>query len=772
MAEFNAGLKDKLAVLKANFATKLPAKINAIDDAVQNITDADDPDKRRAAFADLQSMAHKLAGSAGTYGLMTIGHTARNLELLCVAIGTRGDFPDDAEIREIRDLVELLRHGETQASGSALAQEGAAPDVLPMPSKIIPAEQKKKLILVDDDEDQASILAQRLGNFGYAVHTLGDPSTLGQLIKDVSPDAVIMDIVFPDGNDEGLSVVNQLREHGNLTCPVIFISARNDFSTRLKAIRCGADGFIAKPIHIIELVDALDNLINADDRPPFRILVVDDDPDMTAFCATVLERDGHIVSVLNDPASAAESIVNFEPDAVILDIAMPYCSGFELAKVIRQINDRMLQLPIMFLSAHSEIENRQKAAWAGAEDFISKPVDAEHLSITVRARVERARILRALFDRLRAGEERFNSITESANEAIVSVNEHGLIVSWNPSAELIFGYMATEVLGRSITMLIPEELREAHIAGFQRAITSGLTMSGTTELIALRKDGSSFPMDLSLSSWRDQDRMLFAASVRDISMRKEHEAALHRAMSQTKKANMAKSEFLSSMSHELRTPMNAIMGFAQLLQFNPKEKLTARQDDSVAQILSAGEHLLELISDLLDLSRIEAGKVDLSPETVEVVTILDTCVKLLTELATARNIEIAISVDADSKLTVFADERRLKQVLLNLLSNAIKYNNEGGSVVIDCHNTPQHMARFSITDTGNGISQANQKYLFQPFSRLGAEISKTEGTGIGLVVCKDLIELMNGSIGCTSIVGQGTTFWFELPVADSTDAAL
>jgi len=237
------------------------------------------------------------------------------------------------------------------------------------------------------------------------------------------------------------------------------------------------------------------------------------------------------------------------------------------------------------------------------------------------------------------------------------------------------------------------------------------------------------------------------------------------AVESADKANLAKSEFLSSMSHELRTPLNAILGFAQMLEFNPKEPLSGLQKESVDHIMKGGQHLLELINDILDLARIEAGKVELSIENISPTKILEECLSLIVNMAEARGINISTPDAAQEIPLVLADHTRFKQVLLNFMSNAVKYNQENGTVFIDFTETGNDMLRISVTDTGEGISEVQQKELFKPFSRLGAENTEIEGTGIGLVVCKDLIDLMNGTVGMESEVGKGSSFWFELPLS-------
>ena len=240
-------------------------------------------------------------------------------------------------------------------------------------------------------------------------------------------------------------------------------------------------------------------------------------------------------------------------------------------------------------------------------------------------------------------------------------------------------------------------------------------------------------------------------------------AALRASEEKAAAANKAKTEFLSSMSHELRTPMNAILGFAQLLQTEPAAPLNANQHRFVEQILKAGRHLLELINEVLDLARIEAGKLVLSVEPVSVAQVLAECLPLIHTLARERQVSVAQAASRE-RLRVMADYVRLKQALLNLLSNAVKYNRPGGTVSVEVARRGAGV-RIAVVDTGIGIPREMQAELFQPFQRLAQNAPEVEGTGIGLALTKKLVDAMGGTIGFESAWGSGSTFWVELPAA-------
>jgi len=385
------------------------------------------------------------------------------------------------------------------------------------------------------------------------------------------------------------------------------------------------------------------------------------------------------------------------------------------------------------------------------------------------------------------------AILNSANFSSIATDERGVIQIFNVGAERMLGYAAREVVNRITPADIsdPDELvARAKALSFELAtpIAPGFEalvfkarrgIEDVYELTYLRKDGSRLPAVVSVTALQDAAGVIIgylligtdntarqqveAERARLDTVLRESHIELQRAKEVAEQANLAKSDFLSSMSHELRTPLNAILGFAQLMETD-SPRPTARQKDSIEQILQAGWYLLALINEVLDLALIESGKLSLSPEPMSLVELLADCQAMIEPQAQLNGIQVHFPA-LEGPWLVRADRTRVKQVLVNLLSNAIKYNRVGGQVDLRCNEMLSGSVRITVQDTGEGLASEKLAQLFQPFNRLGQEAGAQEGTGIGLVVSKRLVELMGGTIGVESTVGVGSLFWFELDAA-------
>jgi len=382
---------------------------------------------------------------------------------------------------------------------------------------------------------------------------------------------------------------------------------------------------------------------------------------------------------------------------------------------------------------------------------------------TARKQVEAEQ--RQLDQRLRDQQFYTRSLIESNIDALMTTDPSGIITDVNKQMEALTGCTRHELIGARFKNYFTDPDRA------EAAIKRVLSEKQITdyELTACAQDGKETVVSYNATTFYDRDGKLqgvFAAA-RDITERKRLDQALQdknteleRAKFLAEKANHAKSDFLSSMSHELRTPLNAILGFAQLLEAGSPPP-TAAQFERLHQIIKAGWYLLELINQILDLAVIESGKLSLSREPVSLIDVISECQAITESQAQQRGIKLTF-FPFDNAWYANADRTRVKQVLINLLSNAIKYNCEHGTVEVKCTESPPEHLRISIKDSGEGLPPEKLAQLFQPFNRLGQESGSVEGTGIGLVVTKQLVELMEGRIGVESTVGVGSEFWIEL----------
>jgi PAS domain S-box-containing protein len=379
-------------------------------------------------------------------------------------------------------------------------------------------------------------------------------------------------------------------------------------------------------------------------------------------------------------------------------------------------------------------------------------------------------------------ESRFRKLLEAAPDAIIEVDEEGRIVLLNAVTEELFGYSRQELIGQSVDTLIPDPLRCRHSDHRAKYWTGPVTrpMGQGLTLYAKRKDDTQLPVEISLSPLDSKDGLRVMAVIRDVSERQRVEEKIRtmneqftRALSETndqleirnqevERANRLKSEFLASMSHELRTPLHTIIGFSQLLEEQAHGDLNEKQQRFLAHVLQDSRHLLELINDILDLSKVEAGELELNPAPFDFAAALEEVLSSLRPAAKVKEIEIDNRTSV--KCTMHADRVRFKEVLYNLLNNATKFTPHGGLIWVEA-TAKDSLLHISVTDTGVGIPANEQEAVFDKFYQAGATTKGVrEGTGLGLAITRRLVEQHGGTIHVESQLGEGSRFTFTIPI--------
>ncbi len=546
-------------------------------------------------------------------------------------------------------------------------------------------------------------------------------------------------------------------------------------------------------------------------QAPVEILIVDDRPENLLALEAILEPLGQVLVRAHSGDEALRLLLTHDFAMILLDVQMPGINGFETARLVKS-RERTKYIPIIFLTAISKDEEYIFEGYSvGAVDYMAKPFQPDILRSKVNVFVDLFQKQRQLaaqqqllaesqrrelelrhMRELWESEARFSEIVGSAMDAIVVFDADDRITLFNAAAERMFCEQASKAIGSNVRKYFPEPLGKETLericqrsmvqAEGERAIEQP-EAEHVLSLTGLRATSEQFPIEATASCLDMQGKRTYTLIVRDISERRRAEMAvreqatsLEHAMTELKQLNdelgerqaeleramAARSRFYASMSHELRTPINAVLGYSTLLLENIYGPLNEKQAEGITRTHKAAKHLLELVNDVLDLSKIEAGKIDLRLQPVHFPTLIDDLFVTVRPLADQHQSTLALE-HAGEPTKVISDPRRLRQILLNLLSNAIKF---GRSKPIRVRSTPQAGGGIviEVADEGEGIATADHEKIFDEFVQLG-KTQLTEGTGLGLPISRRLAEMLHGTLEVDSDVGRGSIFRLTLPAS-------
>ncbi len=577
------------------------------------------------------------------------------------------------------------------------------------------------------------------------------------------------------------------------TNKVLSASEINNLGSWVKQLRqeIAENSIVAIPA--LPQTPALQNMPHAEAK----ILVVDDDPLLQSFLQTLLSPWGLKAIALNDPRQFWETLKAVTPDMLILDIELPHINGIELCQQVRN-DPQWSELPILFLTVHSDAEIVNQVFSVGADDFVSKPIVGPELVTRLVNRLERVKLRQriaqtyqkpeakaALYkakselelrvaertaelisvnqrlqselderqrtqEELRFSQARFARILDIADDAIISLDATQRITLFNQGAEKIFGYSAQEVIGQYLDMLLPLRFVQAHrqhVVEFGKSPHPARKMGERREIYGYRKDGTEFPAEASISKLDMGKEIVYTVILRDVT--------------ESKQIERMKDEFISVVSHELRTPLTSIHGSLGMLA-SGLLSTDSEQGKRLLQIATdSTERLVRLINDILDIERIESGKVKMELQTSNIADLIAQAVNVMQPLADKAGVKLSISSLA---IPLRVDPDRVVQTLTNLLSNAIKFSDAGSTVWLMAQQQADAVL-LTVKDTGRGIPNDKLDSIFERFQQVDSSDSRNhDGTGLGLAICKSIVQQHSGRIWVESTLGEGSNFYFTLPI--------
>lgn len=804
--ESNQNIKSKVSTTKSNHQTSAQQTLTAIallwqkfkgrvDEQVNVLVQTANALTQNNLNSELrisaQQEAHTLAGSLGTFGFEEGSKLARKIEKLLKDNQVLGDI----EIAKINSFVQ------------ALVKELEQPPHPQANKSINTQDESSLLLIIDKDTNVIEQIAQESTNRNLKFTVATNLDVARSKIYQEHPHIILLDPSISKDWADSLGLLVELKRC-KPAVPVIVLTKETDFSNRLLVARSGVYKFLQKPILPSLVIDTVSQVLHQADFAEAKILAVDDDPKILALLQTLLSPWGIKVYTLSDPKCFWETFKTTKPDLLILDVEMPEANGIELCQVVRNDPD-WSDLPILFLTVHTDADVVNQVFSVGADDFVSKPIVGPELVTRIINRLERIKLRRRMSEgheaaeialrnsqesllrtkeelelrivrctnelnqanynlqselekrlqsqeALRTSQALFSGIVGIADDAIISIDSKQCITLFNSGAEKIFGYEAREVLGKPLDILLPKRYRQVHqnhVSEFGSYQNHARRMAERQEIYGQRKDGSEFPAEASISKLKLGESTVYTVYLQDISERKQIERM--------------KDEFVSVVSHELRTPLTSIHGSLGMLASGLIHS-DSEQGKRLLQIATdSTERLVRLINDILDIERIESGRVKMEKQTCNVADLITEAVNTMQPIADKAHVSLNVH---SLPINIWADSDRIIQTLTNLLSNAIKFSKQGSCIDLKIQQQ-ENLALFTVCDSGRGIPQDKLESIFERFQQVDASDSrKQDGTGLGLAICKSIVQQHDGRIWVESVVGQGSTFYFTIPISQSTIA--
>ncbi len=507
------------------------------------------------------------------------------------------------------------------------------------------------------------------------------------------------------------------------------------------------------------------------------VILVDDQPSNIVLLRLFIEDLEINIYEAESGYNALELFKTTEFALILLDISMPGIDGFETLERIRNIIEPE-KIPTIFISAYSITESRiLQGIEDGAIDFVQKPINKSILCGKVKQYIDQYRKQKELDNlvkelefsniRLRESENRFRNITHAANDSIIVLDENLRITFWNRASKQIFGYLKPEAFNEEITNLLIARKSYDKFLNILYSVVNNPDkgMQNNEEIIAKNKIGYEFPVEISLAPIKTgKKKNNIVLVIRDISQRKRMEREALKARD-LREANKVMKEFIDNVSHEMRTPMNAVLGISQMILKHSSSNLTEQQIEGLNLINTSGSRLLNLINDVLDISKIESRVVKVENEEFDFYKFITTLKSVVLNLIETKDVRFVIRMSKDIPEKIFADQKKLNQILINLLGNSVKFT-EKGKIALSVHRIKNYLF-FEIFDTGIGISEEDQKKVFDRFHQVdGSNAKYHKGTGLGLNICKKTVEILGGQISVKSTLGESTLMKFSIKLPE------